>query len=148
MKTTITAQVKINIISQASIVWSALTKPALIKQYLFGTETITDWKPGSPIVFKGEWNGKAYQDKGIIIEIKDKALLKYSYWSPMSGLEDKPENYMVVTYEISGEEDNLTLTVTQENVPDEKTKVHSEENWRKVLMGLKNMVELRTVGSI
>ena len=33
-------------------VWNALTNPEIIKEYLFGTETITDWKVGSEIVFQ------------------------------------------------------------------------------------------------
>ncbi len=36
-----------------SKVWEALTKPDLIKQYLFGTQAITDWQVGSPITYKG-----------------------------------------------------------------------------------------------
>ena len=45
-------------------VWSALTDPAEIKRYMFGSEVETDWKPGSTIVWKGEYQGRAYQDKG------------------------------------------------------------------------------------
>jgi uncharacterized protein YndB with AHSA1/START domain len=38
-------------------VWNALTNPEIIKQWLFETEieVISDWKPGSPIVFKGKF---------------------------------------------------------------------------------------------
>ena len=38
-----------------SKVWDALTNPEIIKKYLFGTETITDWKVGSEIIFQGEY---------------------------------------------------------------------------------------------
>lgn len=148
MTTNITVQVNINIVAQLSTVWAALTKPALIKKYFFGTDTITNWQPGSPIVFKGEWEGKKYEDKGTVIEVKDKELIKYSYWSSMSGTEDKPENYMIITYALSGEDDNITLTLTQENIRDEKTKEYSAANWKKVLNGLKDLVELTTAGSI
>jgi hypothetical protein len=58
----------------------------------------------------------------------------------MSGIENKPENYLVITYQVSGEDGNVTLKLLQENIPDEKMKTHSEENW-KVLDGLKKVVE-------
>ena len=147
MKSNIKAQVSINIHASISNVWEALTKPEIIKQYFFGTNTITDWKVGSPIKFKGEWEGKSYEDKGTILELKKNKLIKYSYWSSMSGIEDKPENYVIVTYQLSGDDENVNLTVLQENIPDEKTKAHSEENWNKVLQGLKKAVEKKLVNT-
>ena len=147
MKSNIKAQVSINIHAPISNVWEALTKPEIIKQYLFGTNTITDWKVGSPIKFKGEWEGKSYEDKGTILEIQKHKLIKYDYWSSMSGIEDKPENYVIVTYQLSGKDENVNLSVLQENIPDEKTKTHSVENWNKVLNGLKKVVEEKFVSA-
>jgi uncharacterized protein YndB with AHSA1/START domain len=141
MKSNIIAKASISIDAPASKVWEALTTPKLIKQYFFGTDTITDWKAGSPIIFKGEWNGKQYQDKGTILDIVPRKLLKYSYWSSMSGIEDKPENYVNVTYGLSEKNNQTVIMITQENVPDEKMKAHSEENWKKVLLGLKKLLE-------
>ena len=92
------ASSNINIQSTPSKVWDVLTNPEKIKEYLFGTEVLTDWNIGSPIVFQGEYNGQQYKDKGNVIENKKNELLKYDYWSGFSGLEDKPENYSLVTY--------------------------------------------------
>jgi len=145
MKSNIKGQVKINIHAPKSKVWDALTKPEIIKQYFFNTDTDTNWKPGSPIFFRGEWQGKKYEDKGMILEVEENKLIKYNYWSSMSGIEDKLENYVDITYELSGEDNNVTLTITQENIPDEKMKAHSEENWKKVMEGLKKIVEEKSV---
>ncbi|MDB5200225.1 MAG: hypothetical protein JWO92_2188 [Chitinophagaceae bacterium] len=141
MKSNITGKADITINVPASKVWEALTTPAIIKQYFFGTDAISDWKVGSPLIFKGEWQGKTYEDTGTILEVIPQKLFKYSYWSSMSGIEDKPENYVNVTYELSGNNDATTLTITQENIPDEKTREHSEQNWRKVLEDLKKLLE-------
>jgi len=122
-------------------VWQALTNPALIKKYFFGTNTETDWQPGHPIKFSGEWQGKTYEDKGTVLKFEENRRVSYSYWSSMSGIEDKPENYVIVTYEIGGEDGDVEVKVIQENIPDEKMKAHSEENWKKVLHDLKEMVE-------
>ena len=141
MKSNISSQIKAHISAPVFKVWEALTTPSIIKQYLFGTDTVTEWEKGGPIAFKGEWEGKTYEDKGTILDIKNSKLIKYSYWSSMSGIDDKPENYMIVTFEISGADNRVTLTLTQENIPDEKTKTHSAENWEKVLANLKQIVE-------
>jgi hypothetical protein len=68
-------------------------------------------------------------------------LIRYKYWSSMSGTEDKPENYVTVTYRLTEKDDMTSLEITQENIPDEKTKEHSVQNWKKVLANLKNLVE-------
>lgn len=141
MKSDITGSATININVPPSKVWEALTTPSIIKQYFFGTDAISDWKAGSPLVFKGEWQGKKYEDKGTILEVIPGKLFKYDYWSSMSGIEYKPENYVTITYELTGNESGTALTITQENIPDEKTKEHSEENWNKVLGDLKKLLE-------
>ncbi|HKR06371.1 MAG TPA: SRPBCC family protein, partial [Bacteroidia bacterium] len=133
MKSNITGHAATSIHAPVSQVWDALTKPEIIKQYFFGTNAKSDWKPGSPLTFTGEWKGKTYEDKGTVLEAEPCKLLQYTYWSSMSGIEDKPENYVIVTFELKEENDNTILTLTQQNIPDEKTKEHSEENWRTVL---------------
>ena len=147
MKSNINAQVSVNVHASIANVWDALTRPEIIKQYFFGTNAITDWKVGSPIKFQGEWEGRSYEDKGTILEIQKNELIRYNYWSSMSGIEDKPENYVIITYLLSGEDENVNLTVLQENIRDEKMKTHSEENWNKVLQGLKKVVEEKFVSA-
>lgn len=138
-----------NLIVKASItinaspakVWEALTKPELIKQYLFGTEAISDWKVGSSIVYKGVWEGKQYEDKGTVLEVTPEKLLVSTYWSSMSGMPDIPKNYKKVMYELEPAEGGTKLTITQDNNATEESKAHSEGNWKIVLAGLKKVVE-------
>lgn len=141
MKNNITGKVGIRINSSVDKVWEALTDPQQIKKYFFGTDTKTTWQPGSPITFSGEWQGKKYQDKGTVLEVIPKELVKYTYWSEMSGIPDKPENYVPITYEIATENDQTKVMITQENIPNEEMKAHSMENWKKVLNSLKELLE-------
>lgn len=141
MKNNLTAKASVDINATAAKAWDALTNPEIIKQYFFGTNTETDWKVGSPIKFKGEYNGQTYEDKGTILAMEPKKLIKYKYWSSMSGIEDKPENYVDITYELSGDDNKSTVSVTQENIPNEKMKEHSEANWKMVLDNMKNLLE-------
>jgi len=122
-------------------VWNALTDPGKISKYMFGTTVISDWKEGSKIVWKGEWEGKAYEDKGKILRFEPKKSLQYSHFSPLSGLHDNPENYHIVTIDLEEKDKQTIVTLTQTNNADEKTKDHSEKNWKMMLASLKKLLE-------
>jgi uncharacterized protein YndB with AHSA1/START domain len=135
------AKVSINIEAPKSKVWEALTDPQLIKQYLFGTQVTTDWQVGSPITYKGTWEGKSYEDKGVVLENKPEKLLVSTFWSSLSGVPDLPENYQTVRYELSSEDGGTRLTLTQDNNATQEDAEHSEQNWNMVLAGLKKLLE-------
>src|SRR5689334_12733681 len=141
MTDTFIATAETTIHAPVSKVWDALTNPTLIKEYLFGTNVTTDWKVGSPITYKGEWQGKAYEDKGRIVQVEPEKLLVSTFWSALSGLPDVPENYQTVRYELSPNGNQTKLTLTQDNNATQEAADHSSENWRMVLNGLKNLLE-------
>jgi uncharacterized protein YndB with AHSA1/START domain len=141
MKETLNARVSLSINAAPSKVWKAITTPASIKKYLFGTDVSTDWKEGSPINYTGEYNGKKYHDKGVIKKIEPEKIFQSTYWSSMGGKEDKPENYNLVTYKLSEKDGKTLLTLTQDNVGSEKEKEHVTGNWKAVLKILKEIVE-------
>ena len=124
-----------------SKVWEALTNPSLIKQYLFGTEVTSDWQVGSPITYRGEWDGKTYEDKGKILQVEPEKLLVSTFWSSLAGLPDSPENYKTVRYELSPENGGTRVTVTQDNNASQEEADHSEQNWNSVLGQLKELLE-------
>jgi len=133
--------IAIDISASPEKVWDALTNPEKIKIYLFGTETVTDWKVGSPIIFQGEYQGRNYKDKGTIKEIISGQLLQYDYWSGFSGLEDKPENYSLVTFQIYFNNNKTNLTLRQQGFVSEQTKQHSEMAWTQILKTIKEITE-------
>jgi len=137
----LTASATTTIHAPVSKVWQALVNPELIRQYLFNTEVISDWKVGSPIIYKGEWEGKAFEDKGEILEIDPEKVLKSTHWSPLSGVPDSPENYHTVTYTLSAQGDDTKVTITQDNNATEEEMTHSEKNWQTVLKGMKDLLE-------
>jgi len=141
MKNKLVASAEIKINSPISKVWDALTNPELIKKYFFGTNAISDWKVGSPLEFKGEWEGKEYHDKGKILKSEKDKLFRYTYLSSMSGKEDIPENYATVTYELSVQNGSTTLKILQDGNETEESKQHSEQNWSYVLNSMKDLLE-------
>ena len=131
--------IKIN--TDSSKVWDALTNPKMIKKYLFDTNVKSDWKIGSKILFDGNYQGKKFQDKGIIQKLEKEKLFQYVYLSEFSGLEDKDENYSVITFELNTENKMIKLIVTQKGFVDKKAQEHSDKGWNMVLRAIKNILE-------
>jgi uncharacterized protein YndB with AHSA1/START domain len=122
-------------------VWDALVNPAAIRQYMFGTSAVSDWQEGSPIVWKGEWQGATYEDKGVILQLKPGRTLQYSHFSPLSGVPDLPENYHTVTIELADEGDQTRITLAQDHNATEEEVEHSASNWAMMLSSLKTFLE-------
>ena len=121
-------------------VWAALTDPQIIKSYFFGAEVCTDWKPGSPITWTGEYKGKPFQDKGEIKEFLPGKRLSMTHWSPMSGLADEPANYHTVTYALESDGDATKVTLTQDNLTGTSPE-KARQSWQPVLAGLQKILE-------
>ena len=132
----------ININAPAAKVWDALTNPAIIKEYLFGTETVTDWQPGSAVIFQGEYGEIKYKDRGVVVENILHQKLSYTYWSGFTGLEDKPENYSLVTYTLKNDTNDITnFTWTQKGFATEEGYQHSLSGMTAFLEQIKAIVE-------
>ena len=131
----------ININSVPSLVWDALINPAKIKQYFTGAETITDWKVGSQIIFTHTYVGKVFINKGVILDFDSNRLLRYTYWTPFSNTEDKPENYTIITYFLTDRNDSTNLMLTQTNLKNEEWYLNLEIGWNTVLSKIKDLVE-------
>ena len=136
-----TLETSISFAAPADKVWAALITPELVQQYFFGTRLVTDWQVGSPIYFRGEWEGKPYEDKGTVFEFYPPKKLVYNYLSSWSGKEDVPENYANISYAVREEGGATIVTVTQDNIENEKLRTHSEQNWQSVLGAMKMMLE-------
>jgi uncharacterized protein YndB with AHSA1/START domain len=135
------AHASVTVDAPVSKVWSALVEPDTIRQYMMGANVVTDWQEGSSIVWEGEWEGKAYRDKGTIVRNEPERLLQYSHFSPLSGEPDVPENYHMVTIALSDEGAGTKVTLTQDNNDSAEAQAHSEKNWTGMLEGLKKIVK-------
>jgi uncharacterized protein YndB with AHSA1/START domain len=140
-KKELTLKKTISMKAPAAKVWETLTKPEFIKQWLYGTNTISDWKVGSPIIFTGNWQGVEYKDKGTILDLEADKILRYDYWSAFSGLPDSPENYSIITFDLTPKDHDTMLTLTQTNFANETMYSHSEQNWDATLDTMKKFIE-------
>jgi uncharacterized protein YndB with AHSA1/START domain len=139
--TGILASAEVTIAAPADTVWTALTDPVQIKEYMFGSTVETDWRPGSPITWSGEYNGQRYQDKGKIITIEPPRRLEVTHYSPLSGADDLPENYHHLTYTLSPSGRGVHVELNQDNNPDHTAAAHAAQNWQAMLAGLKRHIE-------
>lgn len=122
-------------------VWDALVTPSTIKQYMFGTDVTSDFRKGSPITWKGEWQGRTYEDKGVILDTQPPKLLSYTHYSPLMGEPDRPENYHTIRIELSPKGKETMVTLTQDNNANEEARGHSQNNWEMMLASLKKVLE-------
>ena len=139
----------ITINAPASKVWDALVNPEQTKKYMFGSEALSDWKIGSPLLWKGQYEGKEMVFvKGHVVDIKPERFLEYTVIDPNSTIEDIPENYLNITYELSPENGNTLLKVTQgdyskvaEGERRFKESSNNGEGWNPILVEIKKLAE-------
>ena len=140
------SQVRTTVKAPPSAVWKALTTPSTLKQFFFGSDVSTDWRVGSPISFSGNWKGNPYEDKGNIQTFDRDQRLAFTHWSPLSGMDDTPENYHVVSFDLRPANGGTEVVLTQTNQNDAEpiTPENRQEyakNWTMVLEGLKIAVQ-------
>ena len=143
----ITNSVSIN--ASAAKVWDALVNPSKTKLYMFGCETVSDWKPGSPLLWKGLHEGREMIFvKGEVVEIKPGKHLKYTTIDPNSTIDDISENYLWVTYDLTETNGMTTLTVRQgdyatvaDGANRYKDSYNNGEGWNPILQTIKKLVE-------
>lgn len=145
---TIVNTITINV--SADKVWDALTNPEQTKKYMFGCETISDWKKGSTLIWKMLYEGKDFIPvKGHIVEIEPNKLLVYTVIDPHNpNIPDIPENYLKVTYLLEEKNNQTLLTVTQgdyNTVADGekryKESYNNGEGWNPILVQIKSILE-------
>ncbi|MDE8668605.1 SRPBCC domain-containing protein [Pseudarthrobacter sp. H3Y2-7] len=135
------ATAAITIDAPASRVWDVMTDPAAVKEFMFGARLVTDWTVGGPILWRGEWEGKPYEDKGTILEIKPGRKLVHTHFSALSGGEDQPENYHTLTWTLDEKDGRTRLTLAQDNNPSEEAAEHSKGMWDMLVADVKKIAE-------
>src|SRR5688572_16551994 len=114
----LTSTASTTIDSPVANVWDALVNPEMIKQYMFGAVAESDWNEGSPIIWKGEYEGRTYEDKGVIQKLQPERILQYTHYSPLAGKSDIPESYHTVTIELSAQDAATKVQLSQDNNAD------------------------------
>jgi uncharacterized protein YndB with AHSA1/START domain len=134
----------VQIAAPAKKVWLALTVPDLVKQWQYGSDLRTTWEVGTPIIFRNEWNGQVFEQKGHVLEFLPESRLRYSLFFPRPDLQDTPEHCFFMTYELTENGGVTSLLVRQEDPrPSPPNETTDGAEGPDVLSVLKELVEVR-----
>ena len=131
----------IDIAAPPETVWDVLTDPGPNPEIMFGARIDTTWRVGDRITWSGEWEGKAYEDHGEILEIEPGNILRVTHFSPLTGQDDVPENYHELEYRLTPINSGTHLALSQNNNPTAEAAEHSAANWRMMLDGVASVAE-------
>ena len=122
--------------------FEALTTSAKIIQYFPLNNVISNWQLGSEVLYKGEIEGNAFTDYGIIKEFSVPTKYSYSYWSDNHGTERLPENHLVISYTLTSLKDGTQLELQQLNIKSEELfNIMNTTVWDSLLSRFKNYME-------
>lgn len=130
-------------------VWDVLTNPQQTKKYMFGCETISDWKEGSPLIWQMQYEGKDFIPvKGNVVKIEPNRYLLYTVIDPNSNMPDIPENYLNVEYILTPHGNTTELRVTQSGFEHAangearfKEATNNGEGWNPIMIQIKQIAE-------
>jgi uncharacterized protein YndB with AHSA1/START domain len=122
-------------------VWETITKPELVKLWQYGSDLLTTWEIGSDIRFRTEWQGKVFEQWGKVLEMRPNEVVKYSLFAPRPDLEDKPENYFIMTYVLTQQDGQTQLEIIQEDNRPNAVQEEPQGEENPVLKSLKQLAE-------
>jgi uncharacterized protein YndB with AHSA1/START domain len=137
-------EVKRTILASADRIWGALTDLATLKEIFFGAEVRTDWQIGHPITFSGSYQGRSYEDRGVVKSFEPGRRLSFTHWSPLSGKPDVPEHRHIVTFRLESRGDSTDVSIVQDNLAGGDPE-HLRKNWSAVLEGLSRVAEAESL---
>jgi uncharacterized protein YndB with AHSA1/START domain len=130
-------------------VWNLLVNPQETKKYMFGCETVSDWTPGSQLLWQAHYEGRDMVFvKGFVVAIEPPTLLTYTVIDPNSTMPDIQDNYLNVYYRLEEEKGGTRLTVSQdgfEKAADGEKRYqdvyNKGEGWNPILVQIKQLAE-------
>lgn len=141
MSERLTAHAAISVRATRQRVWQALTTAADLERYMFGARVESAWTEGSPIVWRGQWEGTPFEDHGTVLLVAPGAMLQYTHTSGASERGGSPAVTHTVTIRLSGDDETTRIDLAQDDNASVWERQHAERNWERMLMGLKRVVE-------
>lgn len=143
----ITKTITIN--APAGKIWQALTNPVDMAKWMAETELAinTTWQTGSPIIISGAFYKKPFENKGVVLAFEPERKVAYSHLSSISRLEDVPENYSHITFNLTPANGQTALTVTITRFATDVIYKHLAFYWNVTLEVLRRYVENTNPGS-
>jgi uncharacterized protein YndB with AHSA1/START domain/DNA-binding transcriptional ArsR family regulator len=120
-------------------IWQAITDPALVQRYYFNSVIESDFRAGSPLIYKQADTGRLDIEGEVVEAVPPRKLVHTMAvrWDPE--LHDEPTR---VTWEITPMGEACLLSVTHDGFASEtETYRQTKGGWPMILSGLKTLVE-------
>jgi uncharacterized protein YndB with AHSA1/START domain len=131
----------ITIAAPREVVWAAVTRPENVRRWQYDSDLTTDWSVGGPIRYRAEFQGQVFEQWGTVLEFDAPTRLRYSLFAPRPGLDDRPENYFTMTYELADVDDATKVTFIQEDPREIDVGENETDEDNPVLHALKEVAE-------
>lgn len=125
----------VHVRATVSDAWKALTDPSLVVQWFYGAKLRTTWKVDDPIVFSGEWEGRAFEHQGTVLSHDPPHGLAYTHVDPVT------QRTSTVMYKVEEEALGARITVAQDRCPNVDHRDRCSTHWQAALQSLKKVVE-------
>jgi uncharacterized protein YndB with AHSA1/START domain len=135
------ARAEVDVAAPRQAVWRVLASNGSHPEILFGAEIESDWRLGSRIFWRGTYEGKAFEDHGVVIELEEPFRIVLTHFSPLSGQPDIPENYHTLRFELDETRKGTHVTLDQDNNPTAEAAQHSRSVWVAMLEGVRTVAE-------
>jgi len=132
--TGLVATASIHVAARPERVWAELVHPSAT--WMLGANVETDYQPGSTITFEGRYQGTHFEDHGTVLEVDRPRALRFTHYSPASGVPDVPENHHEVAITLTPDPKGTRVTIRQDNNDTPEAVEHAEQLWRTALGSL------------
>jgi uncharacterized protein YndB with AHSA1/START domain len=122
-------------------VWNMITQPEYVKLWQYGSDLQTTWEVGSAIRFVTAWEDKVFEQWGKVLAFHPAEKLSYSLFAPGPGLEDRPENYFVMNYNLKEQNGQTVLEIIQDDKRPNAVQEAPQGEENPVLKMLKELAE-------
>lgn len=114
-------------------IWEGLFDPRQAARVWFGSTLETDLRPGGLLKWTGVWEGKSFEDHGIVLACEDAKSLDCLYFSGWAGRDETPETRMRLTIRLEPAGSGTKVRVEQANFADATSRDHSIQGWNAIL---------------
>ena len=118
-------------------VWDALTNPEMTRRYYYGTDILSDWKPGSR--WTSESDGKLYLEGELLeVDAPNRIVQTFHIASEEPAASETPSK---VTWQLTSLGGGQTRVQMIHEDMAQATRDYVEGGWEHILAGLKSVVE-------
>jgi DNA-binding transcriptional ArsR family regulator len=129
---------EIYIRTTAKRLWEALTSGEMTRRYFHRTRIESDWRVGSPVVFRREDGSVAVE--GVVKACDPPRVLEHT-WNVRYDEERAGEEPSLVRWEIEQLEGSCRLTLLHSFQEESKTYLEVKGGWTEILSSLKSLLE-------